>query len=282
MHTMLISTAELAAHLDDPSFVIVDVRHDLMQPDTWGETQFLAGHIPGALFAHLDRDLSAPKTGKNGRHPLPSPEAAAAYFGGLGVDATKQVVAYDQQTGMYASRFWWMLRWLGHAGAAVLDGGFHKWQREGRPVTASVAPPRPATFAIRRTLPIASADEVLASLAQHSLLVLDARAPERYRGEAEPIDPVAGRIPGSVNRPASQNLGPDLTFKPPRVLRDEFERLLSGTPPERVVQSCGSGVTACHNVLAMEVAGFATTRLYPGSWSEWSADPARPIARGPA
>jgi thiosulfate/3-mercaptopyruvate sulfurtransferase len=282
VHTTLISTAELAAHLDDPSFVIVDVRHDLMQPDTWGEAQFAAGHIPGAHFVHLDRDLAARKTGKNGRHPLPSPEAAAAHFGQLGIDATKQVVAYDQQTGMYAARFWWMLRWLGHDGAAVLDGGFDKWQREGHPVTTSVAPPRPATFPIRRTLPVASADEVLASLAKRSLLVVDARTPERYRGEAEPIDPIAGRIPGSVNRPASQNLGADFTFKSPRALREEFERLLSGTPPERVVQSCGSGVTACHNVLAMEVAGFATTRLYPGSWSEWSADPSRPIARGPA
>ena len=182
---------------------------------------------------------------------------------------------------MYASRVWWMLRWLGHDAAAVLDGGFDKWQREGRPVTASVTASRPAAFAIRRTLPVASAGEILESLPQRSLLVVDARSPERYRGEAEPIDPIAGRIPGSVNRPASQNLGPESTFKSPAALREDFERLLAGTPSERVVQSCGSGVTACHNVLAMEVAGFPTTRLYPGSWSEWSADPSRPIARGP-
>jgi thiosulfate/3-mercaptopyruvate sulfurtransferase len=281
VHTTLISTADFASHLDDPSFVVIDVRHDLMKPD-WGEASYRTGHVPGARFMHPDRDLSGPKTGSNGRHPLPSPETAAATFGRLGIDATKQVIAYDAQTGMFASRLWWMLRWLGHDAAAVLEGGFDKWSREGRPVTADVPQVRPVPFAIRRVEPVATADAVLASLPEHSLVLIDARAPERFRGETEPLDPVAGRIPGSLNRPASQNLNPDFSFKPAAALRAEFEHLLAGAAPERIVHTCGSGVTACHNVLAMTVAGFPPTRLYPGSWSEWSADPARPIARGPA
>jgi thiosulfate/3-mercaptopyruvate sulfurtransferase len=280
MYTTLISTADLAAHLDDPSFVVVDVRHDLTQPEHWGESAYRASHIPGARFAHVDRDLSGAKNGRNGRHPLPSPEAAAATFGRLGIDPGTQVVAYDAQTGVFASRLWWMLRWLGHDASAVLDGGFDKWTREGRPVTADVPQVTPATLPVRRVGPTVDADAVLASLADRSLVIVDARAPERYRGEVEPMDPLPGRIPGSLNRPASQNLGADSTFKPPHVLRAEFERLLAGAPDDRVVHSCGSGVTACHNVLAMEVAGFAPTRLYPGSWSEWIADRSRPVEKG--
>ena len=280
MFTTLIPTDELASRLDAPDLVVVDVRHDLAQPDAWGEAQYRAGHVPGARFVHLDRDLSAPKTGTNGRHPLPSPAAAAALFGRLGIDATKQVVAYDQQQGMYASRLWWMLRWLGHEAVAVLDGGFEKWRREGRPATTDVPRVEPATFAVRRVAPTVDVSAILDSLPARSLVVVDARSPERFRGETEPLDPVAGRIPGSINRPASQNLAPDFTFKPAAALRAEFERLLAGTPPDRVVHSCGSGVTACHNLLAMTIAGFGETKLYPGSWSEWCADPARPIAKG--
>jgi thiosulfate/3-mercaptopyruvate sulfurtransferase len=282
MFTTLISTAELASRLGNHELAIVDVRHDLARPEQWGEDQYRAAHIPGAVFAHLDRDLSAPKTGKNGRHPLPSPEAVAATFGRLGIATTSQVVVYDQQQAMYASRVWWMLRWLGHEAVAVLDGGFDKWQREGRPVTADVPTVMPATFAVRRVVPTVDAPTILASLPTHSLVVVDARSPDRFRGEAEPFDPVAGRIPGAVNRPASQNLAADFTFKPAAELRGDFERLLAGASPDRVVHSCGSGVTACHNLLAMEVAGFGATKLYPGSWSEWCADPSRPIAKGPA
>jgi thiosulfate/3-mercaptopyruvate sulfurtransferase len=280
MFTTLISTAELATRLDDPRLVIVDVRHDLAQPDAWGETQYRAGHVPGARFVHVDRDLSAPKTGKNGRHPLPAPEAAAATFGRLGIGDATQVVAYDQQQGMYAARLWWMLRWLGHDAVAVLDGGFDRWRREGRPVTTEAPAPVPAAFSVRRVAATVDANAILASLAARSLVVIDARAAERFRGEAEPLDPVAGRIPGALNRPASQNLAADSTFKPAAELRADFERLLAGTPADRVVHSCGSGVTACHNLLAMQIAGFGTTKLYPGSWSEWCADPSRPIARG--
>jgi thiosulfate/3-mercaptopyruvate sulfurtransferase len=282
VYTTLISTADLAARLDAPDVVIVDVRHDLAQPDARGEAQYRAGHLPGARFAHLDRDLSAPKTGTNGRHPLPVPAAAAALFGRLGIDAAKQVVVYDQQQGMYASRLWWMLRWLGHDAVAVLDGGFDKWQREGRPVTTETPPVQPATFAIRRVESTVDADAILASLPAHTLVVVDARSPERFSGEVEPLDPVAGRIPGAINRPASQNLTAEFTFKPAAQLRADFERLLAGAPADRVVHSCGSGVTACHNLLAMVIAGFGETKLFPGSWSEWCADPTRPVAKGQA
>jgi thiosulfate/3-mercaptopyruvate sulfurtransferase len=282
MHTTLIQTADLAAHLDDPSFVIVDVRHDLAQPEAWGETQYRAGHIPGARFAHMDRDLSAPKTGKNGRHPLPSPEACAALFGNLGIDASKQVVAYDSGGGMYAPRLWWMLRWLGHDAVAVLDGGIAKWMRERRSVTPEVPAVRPVRFTIRRVGPTVSAGDILASLGGHSLTLVDARGAERFRGEVEPLDPVAGHIPGAVNRPYTQNLEPDGTFKKPEALRAEFASVVGETPTSRIVNLCGSGVSACHNLLAMELAGINGTVLYPGSWSEWVADPARPVALGPA
>jgi thiosulfate/3-mercaptopyruvate sulfurtransferase len=280
MYTKLISTPELAAHLDDPSLVIIDVRHDLAQPDL-GESQYRAGHIPGARFGHMDRDLSAAKTGKNGRHPLPTPEAAAALFGRLGIDASKQVVAYDAGGGMYAPRLWWMLRWLGHGAVAVLDGGIGKWMREGRPVTTKLPEMRPAAFPIRKTERFVSAADVLASLRDRSLKLVDARGAERFRGEMEVIDPVAGHIPGAVNRPYTENVEADGTFKSPEELRAELAAVVGDTAPARVVNTCGSGVSACHNLLAMEIAGIGGTTLYPGSWSEWIADSSRPIATGP-
>jgi len=282
LHTTLISTADLAARLDDASIVILDARHDLAQPDTLGESQYAAGHIPGAQFVHLDRDLSASKTGSNGRHPLPSPEVAAALFGRLGIDASKQVVAYDSGGGMYAPRLWWMLRWLGHDAAAVLDGGIAKWVREGRLVTSEVVKPPPATFAIRSVARTLAAADVLANLADRSLVLVDARGAERFRGDAEPIDPVPGHIPGSINRPYTQNLEPDGTFKSSGTLRAEFDGIVGKTPPAHIVNTCGSGVSACHNLLAMEIAGLSGSILYPGSWSEWCADRSRPVARGPA
>jgi thiosulfate/3-mercaptopyruvate sulfurtransferase len=279
MHTTLIGTAALAARLTDPDLVIVDVRHDLAQPG-WGEGQYRAAHVPGARHANIDRDLSAPKNGRNGRHPLPAAAEAAALFGRLGIDASKQVVVYDQSNGMFASRLWWMLRWLGHEAVALLDGGYARWTSEGRPVTAEVPVVTPATFAIARVAPTVDADAMLANIASKTLLVIDARAPERFRGDVEPIDPVAGHIPGAINRPFAQNVGADGTFKPAAVLRAEFDALLGGRAPDAVVHQCGSGVTACHNALAMEIAGLPGTRLYPGSWSEWCADPSRPVARG--
>ena len=282
MHTTLISTDDLAARLADPSFVIVDVRHDLAQAETWGEAEYRRAHLPGARFAHVDRDLSAPKSGTNGRHPLPGPEACSALFGRLGIDATKQVVAYDQGTGMYAARLWWMLRRFGHDAAAVLDGGYAAWVREGRPVTAATPPAAGATFVARGVGPVVDAQTVADSLARRSLLLIDARGRERFRGDLDPIDPVAGHIPGSVNRPYLENLDADGTFKPAATLRAEFGALVAGRAPAAIVHTCGSGVSACHNLLAMERAGLDGGRLYAGSWSEWCADPARPVARGDA
>ena len=280
MFKTLIATADLAQRLAASDIVIVDVRHDLGAPDAWGETQYRAGHLPGAVFLHLDRDLSAPTNGRNGRHPLPSPVACAAVFGRLGIDASSQVVAYDQNNGAYASRLWWMLRWLGHEAVAVLDGGFDTWAREGRAVTAEVPRPHPAEFAARLRAATVDADAVQANLGTGALMIVDARAPERYRGDVEPLDPVAGHIPGAVNRPFGRNLGPDGTFKPAATLHAEFAALLDGRTPSAVVNQCGSGVTACHNALAMEIAGLPGARLYPGSWSEWCADPSRPVVRG--
>jgi thiosulfate/3-mercaptopyruvate sulfurtransferase len=279
MHTTLIGTAELAARLGAADLVVVDVRHDLAKPE-WGETQYRAAHLPGVRFAHLDRELSAPKTGSNGRHPLPSPAAAAALFGRLGIDAVKQVVVYDQGNGMFASRLWWMLRWLGHEAVAVLDGGYARWTGEGRAVSDEMPAVTPATFAISRVARTLDAEAMLANIASKALLVLDARASERYRGDVEPIDPVAGHIPGALNRPFAQNVGADGTFKPAATLRAEFDALLAGRSADTVVHQCGSGVTACHNLLAMQVAGLPGSHLYPGSWSEWCADPSRPVARG--
>jgi len=280
MYTTLISTVDLAARLDDPSLVVVDVRHDLGQPESWGEAEYRRAHIPGARFVHMDRDLSAPKTGTNGRHPLPAPDAAAAVFGRVGIDASKQVVAYDQGPGTYAARLWWMLRWLGHRSVAVLDGGYAVWLREGRPATAEVRAVVPATFIPRPSTPAVDVKAVAANLSSASMLLLDARGRERFRGDVEPIDKVAGHIPGSVNRPYTDNMTADGHFKPAAELRADFTAAIGKHPPTAVVHTCGSGVTACHNLLAMEHAGLTGTRLYAGSWSEWSADPARPIARG--
>ena len=278
-YTTLIDTTELARHGGDPAFVVVDVRHDLAQPG-YGENAYAQAHVPGAVFAHIDRDLSAPATGRNGRHPLPTPEAAAAVFGRLGIDTTKQVVAYDQGSGVYAARLWWMLRWLGHDNVAVLDCGFAKWSREGRPVESEARAAKPATFLPARVRPTVNATGVAASLPRHDLVLLDARAAERYRGDVEPLDPVAGHIPGALNRPHSRNVAADGTFRSATELLGEFEAMLHGRSPGDVVHYCGSGVSACHNILAMTIAGYPLTRLYPGSWSEWCADPKRPVAKG--
>ncbi len=282
MVTALISTTDLAAHLGDPAFVLVDVRHDLTQPEAWGESAYGLGHLPGARFVHLDRDLSAPKTGRNGRHPLPGAGACAELFGRLGIDATKQVVAYDQGSGMYAARLWWMLRALGHDAAAVLDGGFAAWTREGRPVVTATPVDTRATFIARPRASNLDAPAVAASLTTRSLLLVDARARERFRGDVEPLDPVAGHIPGALNRPYLENLDAEGRFKGVAALAAEFGALLGSRPPAGVVHYCGSGVSACHNLLAMAHAGLEGARLYPGSWSEWCADPTRPTARGDA
>jgi thiosulfate/3-mercaptopyruvate sulfurtransferase len=274
--TTLVSTGDLAGHLSE--WRVFDCRHDLMKPEV-GAVQYREGHIPGALFASLDRDLSAPKNGKNGRHPLPEPDAFAAWLGRAGLRREDQVVCYDGANGLYASRLWWMLRWVGHRNVAVLDGGFAKWKSEGRPVTTDVPAPTPTDYAVDLQEDAAvSVRAVHRRLGQQTLV--DARAAPRWRGETEPIDPEAGRIPGALNRSSADNNAPDGTFKPAAQLKNEFDKVLAGRKPGDVVNYCGSGVSACHNLLAMEVAGLSGAKLYAGSWSEWIADPARPREKG--
>jgi thiosulfate/3-mercaptopyruvate sulfurtransferase len=276
MHTTLVGTAELLTHLQ--RWRVFDCRHDLARPEL-GEQQYRAAHIPGAVFASLERNLSAPKTGKNGRHPLPDPAKFAAWLGEQGLAPGDQVVCYDASNGSMAARLWWLLRWVGHEPVAVLDGGFAKWTKEGRPVDAVA--PRFTPFNYSFNLRSEAAVDV-GSVAKNlkSLFLVDARAPARYRGEQEPIDPVAGRIPGARNRFNMDNVQPDGTFKGKDLLRQEFAKVLGKENPGNVVHYCGSGVAACHNLLAMEVAGLPGGKLYAGSWSEWSADPARPQERG--
>jgi thiosulfate/3-mercaptopyruvate sulfurtransferase len=278
-HTTLVSTAELAAHLDDAGWVVFDCRHDLAKPDA-GAQDYAQAHIPGARYLHLDRDLAAPTTGRNGRHPLPDPQVFTRTLEAAGVDATKQVVAYDDKTGVYAARLWWMLRWLGHENVAVLDGGYAKWTREERAVSDAVPKAAPTRFAGRPRAVSVDAEDVLQSLGRPDRILLDARSAERFRGENETLDPVGGRIPGSINRWFRENLERSGCFKPAAELRRAYSALLGTLPPSAVVHTCGSGVSACHNLLAMEVAGLAGSRLYPGSWSEWCSEPGRPTDKG--
>lgn len=274
--TTLVSTEELGAHLGE--WRVFDCRHDLANPQL-GERQYRQSHIPGALFASLERDLSAPKSGRNGRHPLPAPEIFQKWIEGSGVKPSDQVICYDAGPGAMAARLWWMLRWVGHDAVAVLDGGFAKWTQEKRPVSAELAPVTPSRYPVRLRPQMAVTVEVLSSNLGGSML-LDARAPARYRGEQEPIDPAAGRIPSARNRFNMDNLTPQGTHKAPEELRREFERVLGARKPAEVVSYCGSGVAACHNLLAMEVAGLKGGKLYAGSWSEWIADPSRPRESG--
>jgi len=277
--TTLISTAALALHLDDNAFAIVDCRMKL-DDESWGAREHKAAHIPGAVYADLNRDLSSPQTGTNGRHPLPDPAALAARFGQLGIASGVQVVAYDQDNGMFASRLWWLLRWLGHDAVAVLDGGLAKWRAEGRPVVGGETrrDARAFTAAPRNDMRVDAAT-VAQRAGSREWRLVDARAPERFRGEVEPLDRVPGHIPGAVNHFFQTNVDNGV-FKTPEQLRESFAKTLAGTPPNHVVCYCGSGVTACHNLLAMEHAGLTGARLYVGSWSEWSSDPARPVATG--
>ena len=281
MSRLLVGTEELAAHLDDPAWRIFDCRHDLRNTE-YGAQAYAKGHIPGALFLHLDRDLSGPTTGRNGRHPLPEPSAFAAKMGACGVAASTRVVAYDNEGGIFAARLWWLLRWLGHDNVAVLDGGLAGWRRKKLPLEEVVPRHQPAHLAVAdRGGGLVDADYVLAHLDAPDMLLVDARSPERFRGEGETLDPVGGHIPGAVNRFYFDNLDDDgCYFKSADELRDEFRQLLGERPAETVIQQCGSGVTACHNLLAMEIAGLAGSKLYAGSWSEWCADPARPVAQG--
>lgn len=275
-YTTLVDGATLAAHLDDPDWCLFDCRHQLSDPDA-GAQAYAAGHLPGARFLHLDRDLSGPQTGSNGRHPLPDPQLLAARLAAAGVAHTTQVVVYDDAGGMIASRLWWLLRWLGHERVALLDGGIQGWQAAGRPLSRAVPQPAPAVFAAAPRDWVVDAETVLANLDGGELCVVDARSPDRFRGENETLDRIGGHIPGARNRFFRDNLDADGCFRPAAELRREFSALLAGVAPAQAVMQCGSGVSACHNLLAMEIAGQPGARLYAGSWSEWCSDPARPV-----
>lgn len=281
MYSTLIETAELAAALADPRCAILDCRFDLAQPD-WGARVYAAGHIPHALYAHLDRDLAGAVRAGSGRHPLPSLAAWADTLSRWGIDEGVQVVAYDQGSGAYAARLWWLMRWAGHAQTAVLNGGYAAWVAAGLPTSIAVEARAPADF-----LPRASAfgtltsDEVERALRDRQILLVDARAADRFAGENEKIDPVAGHIPGASNLPFAGNLDGEGRFLPAAALRRRWQALLGTRPASDLVAMCGSGVTACHHLLALEIADLPGAHLYAGSWSEWIRDPARPIARGP-
>jgi len=281
-HTLLISPHLLAAHLDDPNWIVFDCRFLLSQPDE-KEADYFKAHIPGAIYAHLDRDLSAQIIpGKTGRHPLPTPEETARRFGRMGIGPGLQVVAYDDQGGSLAAvRLWWMLRWLGHEAAAVLDGGWKAWLNEDRPVRTGRETRPLQTFIARPGEEMyVTSDEIEKLRKSPDHRVIDVRAAERYRGEVEPIDPIAGHIPGALNAPYSNNLNDEGKFRTPQELREYYTKLLGDTPAERVIFYCGSGVTSIHSLLAMHIAGMGEARLYAGSWSEWIASRQRPVAVG--
>lgn len=276
----LLSPKDLAAHLADPEWVVFDVRHDLGNVAR-GRREYHAGHIPGAYFLHLDEDLSGKKTGSNGRHPLPELAAFAAKLSKCGVAPGRQVVVYDDAGASVAVRLWWMLRWLGHERVAILDGGLAAWMKEGLPTDTVVPAPREGRFEPRPLLgAIADIHYVDAFRSSPTVRLVDARVAERFKGITETIDPVAGHIPGAVNRFWKDNLDENGRFKAPQELKREFLALLGEATPSLVVHYCGSGVTACHNLFAMELAGLGGSRLFPGSWSEWCADRARPVALG--
>ena len=279
-HTTLVSAEQLAQHLDDPNWIVFDCRFTLTDPDA-GLRAYRHGHIPGARYAHLDNDLSSPVTPTSGRHPLPDPQLLAEKLGQWGVDASKQVVVYDDSFGSMAVRMWWLLRWLGHDAVALLDGGLPGWMRQKLPANTDLPQIIPTQFIphLQNNLWVDAA-EIERARQNENRLVLDARPEDRFSGEREPLDKIAGHIPGSINWTFEENIDFDGTYLPAEELRDAYLNLLDGVAPEQAIHTCGSGVTACHNILAMEIAGLPGSKLYPGSWSEWITDPARPVATG--
>lgn len=278
----LLTAPQLAERLSAPELRILDCRFALDDP-AYGRTRYAEGHVPGAQFADLERDLSGPIIkGVTGRHPLPDPARLQEALRAWGVDQDSTIVLYDDGPGAFAARAWWLLAWLGKRdGVFLLDGGFQAWQAAGLPVTAQVTEPARGDFTARPdACLVVEADQLGRRLAEPGLTLIDARALPRFRGEVEPLDPVAGHIPGARCAPFTDNLGADGRFLPPEQLRQRFENLLAGRNPEQLVAYCGSGVTACHNLFALSLAGLPLAPLYAGSWSEWITDPARPVARG--
>lgn len=276
---VLIAPRDLHEHLDDPQWRIVDCRFELMRPEQ-GPDDYLAGHIPGAVYAHLDRDLAAPVTPSTGRHPLPQPEVFAGTLGRWGITPGSRVVAYDQAGGGIAARLWWLLRWFGHRRVRVLDGGYAAWRREGLPTSTEVPGVEPTAYPARPDEGMVVSTEELPDLLEQGELLIDARDAERFAGRREPIDPVAGHVPGAVNFPLGTSLREDGRWRSPQELARAWEPLLGGPPGRSWITMCGSGVTACHLALSARLAGFRAPRLYAGSFSEWIRDPGRPVAGG--
>ena len=276
----LIGADDLQGLLGRPEVAVIDCRFDLLHPEA-GRQAYLQGHIPGARHADLNRDLSAPVGPATGRHPLPDPQTFAARLGELGIGNQSQVVAYDEANSSFAARLWWMLRWLGHEAVAVLDGGLKAWTARGGELQTGEAPPAPARRFIPRIDPDASLStaQVQSALREGGILLVDARAAERFAGRVEPIDAVAGHVPGAVSHPFSLNLDADGRFLPAAELERRWQQRLAGKSPESLVAMCGSGVTACHHLLSLEAAGLPGGRLYGGSFSEWIRDPHRPVAK---
>jgi thiosulfate/3-mercaptopyruvate sulfurtransferase len=283
--TTLISAGVLRDLVGKPDIAVIDCRFDLMNPEG-GRRAYLEGHIPGARYADLNKDLSAPITATSGRHPLPAPGDFARTLTRVGVGRATQVIAYDDSAGAFAARLWWMLRWVGHPAAAVLDGGIKAWVSEGGALRSGEETPLPAVQGDRLvsvqadTAAVIEAADLEQRLSDPAFLLVDARAGERFAGTIEPIDALAGHIVGAVNQPFSANLAADGRFLPAPLLRQMWEKRLAGRNPTQVAAMCGSGVTACHNLLSLEIAGLHGAKLYAGSWSEWIRDPRRPIARG--
>lgn len=279
--TTLIAPAELAPHLDNPDWVVIDCRFSLTDPEQ-GRRMYQQNHIPGAQYAHLDEDLAGPIVpGVSGRHPLPAIDTCAAKLAAWGIDSRVQVVAYDDFLGGFAGRLWWLLRWLGHTAAAVLDGGLPRWEREGFATRGGSEQRTPRQFVPHpRPDMVVTTDDVLRLHSNPAYRLLDARTVDRYRGENEPHDPVAGHIPGARSVPFFDNVDSEGRFLPAEHLREKYSALLAGATPANTVAYCGSGVTAAHTLLAMEHAGLGMGRLYAGSWSEWGLDPQRPVAQG--
>ena len=278
MFRTLIDVPTLAAHLHDPTWVICDCRFRLSDP-TAGRRAYDKAHIAGARYVDLNQDLARPVGAHTGRHPLPEPDALARTLGALGIGDGVQVVAYDDAFGSMAARLWWLLRWLGHEAVAVLDGGLQAWTRANQPLTDAVPTPQATAFQPKPTHAMAvDATFVERALAEQTHRLIDVRAEERFRGDVEPFDKVAGHVPGAVNIPYEDNLAPSGCFLAPAELRAQY----AGIDPTNTIAMCGSGVTACHTLLALEHAGLGGATLYAGSWSEWILDPRRPVARGDA
>lgn len=280
LSTTILSPRQVYSHLGDYGLVIVDCRFELSNPD-WGLLEYQIGHLPGAVYADLNKDLSGPITPTSGRHPLPDPEKFIQKAGEWGINSRSQVIVYDQDGGAYASRLWWLLRTYGHEAVAVLDGGIPAWLEAGYTLSSQKVSLKPAEFeGYPDPNQWVTTAEMELLLNDPSFIFIDARASERFRGEVEPIDRIAGHIPGAVNRPYTENLSSDGMLLLKEQLHQAFDDLLGKLSPDRIVTYCGSGVTSCHHLLAMEIAGLYGAKLYVGSWSEWIRDPSRPIATG--